>query len=159
MWHTGKRRFARQVLSKESLPATHFGYSKHPLPARRRFLRATVHAHPFVAATEKEFVSGKEAECLVTGVMASRFVTMQWLCSQLCCEIAANQRTFFEIELLATVGWKWAASLSAADVLKMWLTATGDLWDMLVFRNPFLPFLLGIPSIHFLPERGSWERQ
>ena len=47
-------------LSKESLPAIHFGYSKHPLPARRRFLRAAkrftccawLHpAHPFVAAT------------------------------------------------------------------------------------------------------------
>ena len=41
------------------------------------------------------------------GVIASRFVTILWLCSQLCCEIAANQRTLFEIELLATKGWKW----------------------------------------------------
>ena len=155
-------------LSKESLPAIHFRDSKHPLPARRRFLRATVRStcfawlhpvHPFVAATEKECVSCREAERLVTELWPPRFVTMQWLCSQLCCEIAANQRTLFEIEPLATVGWKWAASLSAADVLKMWLTATGDLWDMLVFRNSFPPFLLGIASIHFLPEGGSWERQ
>ena len=41
------------------------------------------------------------------GVMASRFVTILWLCSQLWCEIAANQKTLVEIELLATVGWKW----------------------------------------------------
>ena len=63
------------VSFQESIPAIPFGYSKHPLPARSRFLRATVrstcfalwlhHAHPFVAATEKECVSRKEAECLV----------------------------------------------------------------------------------------------
>ena len=101
-------------LSKESLPAIHFGYSKHPLPARRRFLRAAVrftcfalwlhHAHPFVAATEKECVSCREAERLVTELWPPRFVTMQWLCSQLCCEMAANQRTLFEIELFSNSG-------------------------------------------------------
>ena len=30
-----------------------------------------------------------------------------WFCSQLCYQTAANQRTVVEIELLATVGWKW----------------------------------------------------
>ena len=50
-------------LSKESIPATPFGISKHPLPTRSRFLRAKVrstssglclhHAHPFVSATGK----------------------------------------------------------------------------------------------------------
>ena len=53
-----------------------FGNSTRPLPARSRFLRAAerstcfalwLHpAHPFDAATEKECVSCKEAECLVT---------------------------------------------------------------------------------------------
>ena len=103
-------------LSKESLPAIHFGYSKHPLPARRRFLRATVrstcfawlhHADPSVAATEKECVPCKEAECLVTELWPPRFVAMQWLCSQLCYVTAANHWTIVEIELLATVGCKW----------------------------------------------------
>ena len=84
------------------------------------------------------------------GVMASRFVTLLWLCSQLCCEIAANQRTLFEIELLATVGWKCSCQPFSCRCYKMWLTATGDFWDMLVFRNPFPPFNLGIPSIHSL---------
>ena len=51
-------------LFKESIPAILFGNSKHPLPARSRFLRAAVrstssafwmhHAHPFVAAAEKD---------------------------------------------------------------------------------------------------------
>ena len=40
-------------------------------------------------------------------LFSPRFVTMQWLCSQLCYLTAANQRTIVEIELLATVGWKW----------------------------------------------------
>ena len=39
-------------------------------------------------------------------------------------------------------------------------TLPGDCFDMLVFRNPSPQFLLGIPSIHSLPEAsGSWERQ
>ena len=63
------------VSFQESISAIPFGYSKHPLPARSRFLRATVSstcfawlhpAHTFVAAAEKECVSLKEAECLVT---------------------------------------------------------------------------------------------
>ena len=45
-----------------------------------------------------------EAEGLVTELWPPRFLTMQWLCSQLC--HAANQRAIVEIELLATVGWK-----------------------------------------------------
>ena len=52
-----------------------FWNSKHPLPTRSRFLRATVgltrsafclhHAHPFVASSEKNPVSCREAEGLV----------------------------------------------------------------------------------------------
>ena len=43
----------------------------------------------------------------VTGLWSPRFLTMQWLCCQLCYVTAANQRAIVEIELLATVGWKW----------------------------------------------------
>ena len=53
-----------------------------------------------------------------------RFVTMQWLCSQLCYETAANQPTLVEIELFQQ---QWvgsgAVSLSAAHVRKLWRTA------------------------------------
>ena len=55
-----KRRFVGHVSFQEFIPAIPFGYSKHPLPARSRFLRAAecstcfaswLHpAHPFVAA-------------------------------------------------------------------------------------------------------------
>ena len=40
------------------------------------------------------------------GVVVSK-ICYVWLCSQLCYQTAANQRTVVEIELLAIVGWKW----------------------------------------------------
>jgi len=65
--------------------------------------------------------------------------------------------------------WDWAFSNSGLEV---WLPAFQlpmfakcgalpkmDLFDMLVLRNPFPLFLLGIPSTHSLPEACSWERQ
>ena len=91
---------------------------------------------PLLQLQKETLVSCRQAKRLVTELFSPRFVTMQWLCSQSCS--------------------KWG---SAAHVFKMWLTARGDLWDMLVFRNPFPPFLLGISIIHSLPEAGSWERQ
>ena len=56
---------------------------------------------------QKKDSSSREAEGLVGQFWSPRFVTMQCLCSQLWYETAANQRTLVEIELLATVGWKW----------------------------------------------------
>ena len=63
MWHTAERRLFWHVSFQESIPAISFGNSKHPLPARSRFLRAAVrstcfalwlhHAHPFVAVAWK----------------------------------------------------------------------------------------------------------
>ena len=71
-------------LSKESIPAIPFGISKHPLPTRSRFLRATVrstssalwlhHAHPFVAATEKN-QSHAEKQRVCRQLWSPRFVT------------------------------------------------------------------------------------
>ena len=88
-----KRRFVGHVSVQESIPAIDFGYSKHPLPSLQ---------------LQKKPVLCAETEGLFChGVMASRFVTMQWLCSQLCYVTAANHWTIVEIELLATVGWKW----------------------------------------------------
>ena len=52
-----------------------------------------------------------------------------------------------------------AASLSAADVHKMWRTPEKRFVGHVCLRNPFPPFLLGIPSIHSLLEAGSWEQQ
>ena len=56
---------------------------------------------------QKKPVICREAEGLVAELWSPRFVTIQWLCSQLCYVTAANQRTIVEMELLATVSWKW----------------------------------------------------
>ena len=113
-----RKEICSTCLSEESIPAISSGNSKHPLPTTRfRFPRAAVrstsfalwlhHAFPFVAAAEKKPVSCTEAEGLVAELFSPRFVTTQWLCSQLCHVTAANQCQIVEIELLATVGWKW----------------------------------------------------
>ena len=49
------------------------------------------------------------------GVVVSK---MQWLCSQLCYVTAANPWTIVEIELLATVGWKWGCQPFSCSCLK-----------------------------------------
>ena len=69
MWLTPEKRFAT-CLSKESIPAITFGNSKHPIPARSRFWELQYvptpafwlhHAHPFVAAEEKDLLhAGKQ---------------------------------------------------------------------------------------------------
>ena len=74
------------------------------------------HAHPFVAATEKN-VSHAEKQSVWSSscVLQDMLRPIQWLCPstgnwlrpQSWHVTAANQRTLFEIELLATVGWKW----------------------------------------------------
>ena len=51
-----------------------------------------------------------------------------------------------------------AASLWAANVFKLWHTAERRFVGHVCFRNPFSPFLVGIPSIHSLPEAWAfWE--
>ena len=62
---------------------------------------------PSLQLQKKEPVSCREAKRLVTQVWSPRCFEILWLCSQLCYETAANQRTLVEIELLATMGWKW----------------------------------------------------
>ena len=112
-----RKEICSTCLLKESLPVIPFGSSEHPVPTRSlTFLRAEAcsassalclhHAHPCVAAAGKRCVLCREAEGLVAELFSPRFVTIQWLCSQLWYVTAANQRTFVELELLATVGWK-----------------------------------------------------
>ena len=80
-------------LSKESMP---FVKSKPPLPTVPEAWGPWEPQHPVIC---------REAEGLITELWSPRFVTIQWLCCQLCYETAANQRTSVEIELLATVSW------------------------------------------------------
>ena len=76
MRRTAGRRFVRHVCLKESIPAIPLGIPKHPLPTRSlRFLRATVplhqfcilwlhHAHPFVAAAEKNLSHAERSKAV-----------------------------------------------------------------------------------------------
>ena len=59
-----------------------------------------------LAAAERNLSHAKKQRVWVTELRFPRVVTIQWSCSQLCDETAANQRTVVEIELLATVVWK-----------------------------------------------------
>ena len=85
--------------------------------------------------------------------------TMQWLCSQLCFVTAANQWTLVEIELLASVGWKWGCQPFSCPSSQFWSTAERRFTRHVCLRHPFRLFHFGIPSIQSLPEAGSWERQ
>ena len=122
-----------------SIPAIPFWNSKHPLPTRSlRLLRAAVcstnsalclyHAHPFVAAAEKNESHAERSEkqrvwsrsCGLQDLL----LTIQWLCPRfglqgIDCALSCDtwllqtneiQWTIVEIdkiEILASVGWKW----------------------------------------------------
>ena len=167
MWRTAKRRFVGHVFLGNPFLPIPFGNSKHPLPTRSRFLRAAVrstrfalclhHAHPFVAAEGKRTVSHREEVGFVTELSSPRFVTIQWCCPQSCNVTAANEWSIVEIELSATRVGSGAASLSAADIRKMWRTAKGRFVRHVFLRNPFLPIPFG-NSKHPLPTRSRFVR-
>ena len=79
-------------LSKESIPAIPFGYSKHPLLTRSlRFLRVAApstnsalclhHSHPFVAAEEKNQSHAEKQKVWSRSCRPQDLLrTIQWLC-------------------------------------------------------------------------------
>ena len=87
-------------LFKESIPALYI-YIHIP------FGNPMLHRICVCCYCRRKPVLCREAEGLVAELWSPRFVTIQWLCSRLCYEIAANQRTLVQIELLATASWKW----------------------------------------------------
>ena len=93
---------------------------------------------------------------LVTELWPPRFVSVQWLCSQLCYVTAANQWTVVGIELLATVGWKWGCPCS--------LNATHCQHEICLTclskeSIPATPFGNFNHPVHSLPQAGSWVQQ
>ena len=156
-------------LFKTSIPAVPFWNSKHPVSTRSRFLRATVrstssalclhHAHPFVVSAEKQtrFMQRSKAKRLVKQLWSPRFVTMQWLCSQLCFVTAANQRTVVVIDLLATVGWKWGCQpFSCPCSQNVTHCRKETCWTCLSKESiPATPFWI---SKHPLPARSRFLR-
>ena len=118
MWHTAERRLFRHVSFQESIPAISFGNSKHPLPARSRFLRAAVrstcfalwlhHAHPFVAVAWKtcliEISRGFGHGVRVSKICYNEAIVL--LVVPCDCWLLAPMNNCREA-LLATVGWQW----------------------------------------------------
>ena len=81
---------------------------------------------------------------------------------QLCYVTAANPWTIVEIELLATVGWKWGCQPFSCLWLKnMTHSRKENLCDIFGLRNPFLPLIFEnsthpLPTKSFrVPESGS----
>ena len=82
----------------------------------------------------------REAVGLVTELWSPRCFTMQWLCSHLCYETAANQWTIVEIELLATVRWKWGCQPFSCQCSKNVIHFPKEICWHVCLRNPCLPF-------------------
>ena len=108
-------------LFQEFIPAFPFGISKHPLPTRSRFLRATVGLTSSSAFFPSLHLQ-KKCTCLMQrskpfghAVVASSKTCYKCSDCALSCSVwllqtISNQWTVVEIELLAffaTVGWKW----------------------------------------------------
>ena len=85
------------------------------------------------------------------GVVVPRFVTILWLCSQLCHETAANQCLWRE--LLATVECKWGCQPFGCAFCKMWRTAERRFVGHVCLRNPFPPLLFW-NSKHPIPKKS-----
>ena len=117
MWSTAERRFTRHVCLRHTFRPFHFGIPsiQSLLEAgswERQYAPPVLHYAcimpiPSLYLQKNEPVSCREAKRLVKQLWSRRFVTVQWLCCQLCYVTAANQWRMVEIELLATVGWKW----------------------------------------------------
>ena len=119
MWRTAERRLVRHVCLRNPFPLFLLEVcSMQSLPEawrswERKYQLCVIAAScpSLRCSCRKRRVSCREAEGLVTELWFPRFVTMQWLCSQLCYVTAANQWTIVEIELLATVCWKCGCQL------------------------------------------------
>ena len=136
----------------QKLKVAESGSTHHPLcimVASCPSLRCSCRKKPF---------SCREAEGLVTELWSPGVVTLQWLCSQLCYETAANQQTLVENKVLARVGWKCGCQPFSCPCAENVMHCRKQNMRHICFRNPFPLLLFGIPSIHSLPEAwGSWE--
>ena len=144
--------FLLGIPSIHSLPEASGSWERQYAPPALQWLH---HAHPFVAATEKKVPHAEKQSvwsrsygfkiCYNPVIVLS---VVLWDC----CKPTNNCRD-------------WAFSNSGLEVglpafqLPMFpecdAVPKGDFFDMLVFRNPLPPFLLGIPSIHSLPEASG----
>ena len=155
-------------LFQESIPAIPFWNCKHPEynPCQKQVPESGSTFQPLClklascptrcCSCRKKPVSCREAEKLVTELWSPRLVTMQWLCSQLFYVTAANRWTIVEIELLATVGWKWGCQPFSCPCSQNVTHCRMEICSTCLSKES----IPAIPGIHSLPEAsGSWEPQ
>ena len=149
-------------LSKESIPAISFWNSKHPLPTKSfTFLRAAVRsalwlhrACPFIAATGKNLSHAEKQRVWSRSCGFQDFLQCSDCALSCAVRLLQTNEQLSRLSFLAQWDGSGAASLSAAHVRKMRRTAEKRFVGHVCLRNPFPPFLFGIPSIHSLPEAG-----
>ena len=155
-----RKKICSTCLLKESIPAITFGNSKLPLPTKS-FLRAAARsalwlhrARPFIAATGKNLSHAEKQRVWSRSCGFQNF--LQCCDCALSCAVRLLQTNeqLSRLSFLAQWDGSGAASLSAAHVRKMRRTAEKRFVGHVCLRNPFPPFLFGIPSIHSLPEAG-----
>ena len=172
MWRTAEADLLDmfECLFKTSMPTVPFWNSKRPVSTRSAFLRATVrstssalclHSCPSLHCNYRKIcVSCREAKRLVKQLWSPRLyintvIVLPVVLSD-CCKPTNTCRD-------------WAFSNSGLEAglpafqLPCWQNVTHCrkeiCWICLSSRNLFPPFRLGFPSIHSLPEAGSWEQQ
>ena len=171
MWHTAERRFVRHVClrnpflqlllgipSIHSLPEAGSWERQHNLPALHY---ACIMPIPSLQLQEKNLSHAEKQRVWSRGYGLQdlyRFVTMQWLCSQLCYVTAANQWTVVEIERLATMGWKWGCQPFSCRCSQNVTHCRKEICSTCLFKEsiPATPF--GNFN-HPPPARSRFERQ
>ena len=135
-------------MPQESIPTIPCVNSKHPVPTRslRFFQRAaacSTGSALWLHHGQASVVTAGKACLMQRSRVWSQSCGLQDLLqcsdvlSELCYVTAANQRTLVEIELLATVSWKWGCRPFSADVRKMCRTAEKRFVPHVRLWNPF----------------------
>ena len=167
MWCTAERRLVRHdstCLFQESIPAFPLGNAKHPLPTGSlRSLRGTVrstnsalclhHAHPFVAASETN-LSHAEKQRVWSRSCGLQDLLQYSDCALSCAtRLLQNQRTLVEIELLATVGWKWGCQPFSCRCSQNVMHGRKEICSTCLFQE-FIPAIPLGNAKHPLPTRS-----
>ena len=170
-WHTAERRFFWQVCLRnpllpffmelpiiQSLRQAWGSWEQRQAPTALHY--GCIMPIPSLQLQEKACLM-RRSRGFGHGVMASKMcynaviVLSVVLCD--CCKPMNNCRDW----AFSNSGWEVGLPAFQLPMFaKCDTLAKGDLLDMFVFRNPFLPFLLEIPIIQSLREAwASWERQ
>ena len=117
MWVTAEKRFVWHVCLRNPFPPFLLGIpSIHSLPEagswEPQYVPPALHFGcimpiPSLQLQKEDLSYAEKQRVWLQSCGLQELFEIHWLCSQLCHETAANQWTIVEIELLATVGWKW----------------------------------------------------